>query len=847
MSINSITLNGQQVSFLYGLTITDVLSKELNTGVLVIPHTNKLDVEPLDAVVITYETIKVITMVVAQINAQIINHEGTKKYTYNLGLASPTLKLQRIVLPSRTITNSLDGSADKTIYKVIQELVEIYAPTYTLSSTLQSKTASITCPEFSWNRPTLFEVLNDILGVIGCVVTITGSSTISLLDLYDKQDAIDETKLSNYEINTNVAEYTNQVEIQASNVYDVITNTTNEYVTVRTTQQPVLTDKNQEIVLQKPIFQIKKVIAKILITTGFQSIVQDIDITYRVVEQSVYDTFYNSNASGFLADTSTKKYRRNYLVYKQGSNVITNLDYREDDWIPYSNGRNAMVNVMYWALQDTNNTYKSFFNSADFDGFLDKKILFFIEYLSGDDVTFRVAKDKPTRNDGVLINAQTNAEVYAQSLGKQQQEFVNRIGNEELTITGRYLTYDEIPILNDFIGDYILTKREIVFEKSFYNFKGILSKHYAKDNMFAGINTSKRYTEIASPSKALLSNHISQNTFVLSTSSGTNNTVGINNYLLRFGKAVERVQGAIVQTITTQATTSPFAHTLSPRYLMEGTSHVVGNSIIYTLRMQDNANVALSIETDFKVLGTDVQSMIKNPYVNDLGRFYAIAIRLYKQDGIRNLALNFLNYTSPDDIYGSANFLNATEVAGKLPVVATTETYTTPSGLVNYSRVDETKKFYNFVATGSFSSGGLLDYKKRYKDNREITAETLQFNIRKSNNAFFTDKFFEYSPFIYKGTSDLPLYAAYSTTETYNDNDTNYKGTLNITGSNQFIEIVVSGNQIYLAPTSFGFSWYQINASSMVSWAICDANGKIIVARNGNLTQRLNLNSVNIV
>jgi hypothetical protein len=111
--------------------------------------------------------------------------------------------------------------------------------------------------------------------------------------------------------------------------------------------------------------------------------------------------------------------------------------------------------------------------------------------------------------------------------------------------------------------------------------------------------------------------------------------------------------------------------------------------------------VALSIETDFRVLSSEVQSMFKNAYVNNLGRFYAIAVRLYKQNGIRNLALNFLNYTEPDDIYGEANLRFATDVAAKLPVVAKTETYTTPSGLVNYSRVDETRKQYgmedNFV------------------------------------------------------------------------------------------------------------------------------------------------------
>jgi hypothetical protein len=139
---------------------------------------------------------------------------------------------------------------------------------------------------------------------------------------------------------------------------------------------------------------------------------------------------------------------------------------------------------------------------------------------------------------------------------------------------------------------------------------------------------------------------------------------------------------------------------------------------------------------------------------------------------------------------------------------------------------------YQFLGTGSFSSGGLLDYKKRYKDNREITAETLQFNIRKSNNAFFTDKFFEYSPFIYKGTTDLPLYVAYSTTETYNELDKNYKGTLELTGTTQLLNIVIAINQIYIAPTSSGTSWWNANALNMVSWAICDASGKIIVARN---------------
>jgi hypothetical protein len=251
----------------------------------------------------------------------------------------------------------------------------------------------------------------------------------------------------------------------------------------------------------------------------------------------------------------------------------------------------------------------------------------------------------------------------------------------------------------------------------------------------------------------------------------------------------------------------------------------------------------LSVETDFRFLGADVQSMRKNSYVNDLGRFFGIAVRLYKKGGFRNLTIE-----AADLLFGSsttearANFEKATDIAAKLPVISVQET---TNGGITYFRLDDTKKVYNFLYTGTFASGNLQDYKKRYKDNREITSETIQFHFRKSANAFFTDKFLEYSPFIYTGTSTISFKIAYSTTLTYNNLDTNYKGTL--VNNNVDIKITILDNQIYLENTTAGTTWWNANATSMVSWAICDADGKIILARNGNLTQRLFLNSSTIV
>ena len=849
-TINSITINGQAVSFKYGLTISDVLSKELNTGLLVIPQTVKLVIEPLDEVVITHNVTQIIRMVVAQINAKITNHEGSKKYIYTIGLASPTLKLQRIVLPSRSITNSLDGSADLTIYQALNQYRLLYAPTYTFSSALISKTNTVPCPEFSWTRPTLFEVFNDLLGVIGCVVTLTGntlnSTTISLLDLYEAGSQIDETKINNYEFERNVAEYANKVEIQASNVYDTTTNTTAEWVNVRTTQSAVMTDKNQELVLSKPIFQIKKVIAKIVLFGNTQSYGKEIDITNRVVEKTVYDTFYNSNNAGRLADTSTKKYRRNYAYYSQGSNIISGLDYKEEDWIPYNQPTIVIDNILYWEFATSSDPLAYLYDSSKYQDFLAADIVFYIEYLAADDVTFRVKKDFELNNESVLINGQTSAEVYAMSLGKQQQEFVNRIGNEEMIITGRYTNYNDIPNLNDYIDDYILTQREIAFNDGFYNFKGLMSQHYAKDNMFAGISTSKRYTEIASPNKALISNHLTEQTVKLSATNG--NTSDLASYLINLGKADEALQGSILQTITDLSFDGPqYAHTLSPKFLIGGSAHIVGNSLIYNARMEDNANVGLSIDADFYVLNIDRQVMVKNSYVNDLGRFHAIAFRVYKKGGIRNRNLENLDFPINFGVLGDINFTDGAAIAGKLPVVSDSESYRANNGqaggqVVTYNPVDDTKKVFSFTNTGPFSVGGLLDYKRRYKDNREITSETLQVYITRDSNVFFTDLYFDYTPFIYKQETDATLKIAYSTTETYTSTDTVYKGTLVSIGG--LLTITKSGNNIGIAPSFSGQGWYNTNATSMVSWAICDSSGKIIIARNGNLTQKIYANVV---
>ena len=267
-TINSVKLKRTGFSdltlpFKYGITVKEVLNQDLDTGSLLIVKTNELDIQPFDIIEITYETISSLKFLVGTIQSKIIKFGTTKQYQYDIGLVSLTTELQRIVLPSRSITQSLDGTADKTIKTIMENYLEIYAPQYSLTTSMITKLGNTLAPESQWNRPTLFEVFNDLLKPLGMVVQVlllsTNEKKIHFLDLDEEGSAIDQTKINNTEIRQDLTEYASDIEIDAQNVYNrnAITHTPTPY-TPKTSEQLLITTDNQEVILNKPIFEIKK-------------------------------------------------------------------------------------------------------------------------------------------------------------------------------------------------------------------------------------------------------------------------------------------------------------------------------------------------------------------------------------------------------------------------------------------------------------------------------------------------------------------------------------------------------------------------------------------------------------
>lgn len=837
--INNVTINGNQVNFKYGITVKDILNQDLNTGVLLIPNSDELDIEPFDLVVITYETIKQLKFYVGSVSSKITKFSGVKRYNYEIGLVSLTTKLQRIILPNKSITLSLDGTQDFDIKTIMLQYLTLYAPSLTLSTLLIQKTSNVVAPEQQWNRPTLFEVFNDLLKPLGCVVTMTDTNIISFLDLDEEGFAIDEDFINNYEITQNLQEYSSAIEIDAKNVYnrDAISRLPEKYVS-KTIEQGLLTTRNHQIVLNKPVFDVKKVTVTFPYIEPTTNIWQKytLDITNRVVNKKVWDTFYPSNSALRVFDTPTKKYARNYLHFEEGKNTIDGLNFSEEDWLGILTVNfKAIDNVIYHELLTLGENDIISFVSTFFNGYLFKRASFNVEYLTNDDILFRVKKDIQPRNESVLISSQTSPIVDSKNLGKQQQEFVNRIGNKQMTITGRYENYNDIPNLKDYIDEFVLVEREIQMNESHYNFKGILSENYSKDNMFEGINSQRRYTSVMSPNEALISNHLTLVDLEISNQDAGNSgwSGETEQYVVEnFGKKNKYIQGAIVSTDETE--------TIYPdnELLLETTSHPIGKSVIVNMKMSDNFNSHYKLGQEFLLLSQQ-QQMEYIPYVDDNGRFEEIKIELYRYDeNINNRGFVFLPYYINPHPASSQNnqdyFENASYHSARLPEIPRTGTYTD----LNPITAQDESITYNAINSSArvFTTGDENDFfVKRYKDNREITHETIQFyfgtNVVEggsTQNIFVKDRFVDFTPFIYNGANNYQFRIAYSTSLRYNIEDKIYKGTLLPTN---IAAISTNGNELSIIDVSPSTTWTTVK-NGIVSYAICDAQGNILVAVN---------------
>ena len=269
----TILLNGTEISqYRDGVATNFTFNEELDSGVLIVPNLSaKLNIKRNDQVVLTYKTGINTTeskyFLVGGFSWELETQNYAQTYTYTISLVSATMLLQNDLFPNITITQPLT-SAKRTVYQEIYRLNKILGQKYTLGSSLVQNTNDTLCPEMQWNKRNFWEMLNDLLAVCDCVVTMEDADTIGCIKYSDIGSAIPSSKIIGMTYHEDANEYCTELEMNAENVVgDNVSTTSQEWVTPRSSEY-ILTTQNAQIILDKPIYFIDNVYLKVKLNKG---------------------------------------------------------------------------------------------------------------------------------------------------------------------------------------------------------------------------------------------------------------------------------------------------------------------------------------------------------------------------------------------------------------------------------------------------------------------------------------------------------------------------------------------------------------------------------------------------
>lgn len=772
-----------------GIIVNDKKTEELNSAIVTVGFVDKLDITPLDNVKIEGDTIGNKYYVVNTWTNTTTSFKPMK-YTYNISLVSEAVKLQKIICPNLAITQPI-GATPKTIKDKIEEFYEVFIkpqyPELTISNELLYLTENIVAPEYLFSRPTMYEILNSLLIKVGCCAEIINNEiTYKRLDDYGEE--IDTTKL-HYENDTQkLDEYANRLDIEVENAISNDTNySTPSGITMRAENGAVLNDDNMTIILDKPIYDIKD--QSIFVYLPRQNVndphgvrtVKKYDITPYIVEKSVYDTYLVSNSAGVVKD---KGYKRNALYYVAGDNKIQGLTYTEKTWLQVD-AHTALYNILMQLVTEKDELI------GIAESQMRESLMFAVEYKTSD--RFRLAVEKETKNNATLVDNQGESQIDAETFGKVEQDKINRFGNRELIITATYRKGEKIPELGDYINEYVLAQRELVYYDDFTLFKGYLYKHFVRKNMFYGLNSKKRFTQISDE-------YVVRNESINYDLKFTSEPTEDYNYLSRF----------VLQPILNYGYTGEiypeFAKYILFKFkdkngndivedgyiLRTASAYACGKSNVLSVQMEDNYSAGLQISGS--ATGGDLQKYVK--YVDNYGEFkeYEVTIRTNKEKDFMDRG---------------------------------TGTY---SDVETYKPIADKFPYISEMDTGTLGTNYITrETQTIYKDNREAFSLSVNFNFKDTQEVIVGDIAL-FTGFVMDKAEDLRFF--YSTRDCYELGDTMPLGQ-----ETTMIVSIAEAEDWYLngkAKNSLAFIATGINGTQgWKSYGVTDKNGNLILGVNG--------------
>lgn len=627
-----------------------------------------------------------------------------KSYKYMFQCTSPTFSLQRITLPNKLITQPITDNK-RTVWEELNKIMEVYADNILINPLLEEK-MSIPCPELSFTKSTLHEVLIGLFAVCGLAPKMEYLGQLDFIDL--KTNAKDVTNwnsddlLIRVEKKNNVSEYTDAFDYDIENAISDEKDITTQWI-APTSDDFMITKENFIWKLPSDIYEISKVYLGGTIVgitdngDGDDISVSKLDITKYVIPKEIYDTKKITNRI-YEDDLD---YKINFLYYE--NNIIGGGGYNEDNWTILP-GYNAIDKVIILALKDLGYGFSAS-TEDDYRNFL-IKVTYKTQVSGIRTKIIRTGVDKPKNT---LISNQDDAFIDIVNFGNQKQELIDRTGNE--LIVGQahfdlskinYLSELNIAKLGDRIdNNYIITEREMQFNENSLIINYYLAKDYIFLTGYSGLNQVKRFTSIDTKNTLVRNDNFLYNyklektnkvdyskiNNLLITNYGLENESGINLHLIKTLYDDEYLQDFYI--------------------LANSQNKIIADSVVCNLKFETNVKAGDSIVKQDK---TFLKEPIK--YTNNNGEF-------------KNLELSF----------GAGEYLRNEknlEIVRKYPRVDTDETFNFENYLIN-------------------------------KDNREITSLTLQFRVlsNKDEDIYVYKDFIKYTQLTAHEKQDFKIYCKY--------------------------------------------------------------------------------------
>ena len=629
-----------------------------------------------------------------------------------------------------------------------------------------------------FNTPNYKEYLNSILGKSSLICKVENDE-ISYFDLSIKGKEIDSSKILFTNESQMIEDYCSSIRTDLQGVQSEKSTIFTEVVGVRSPENAVITYDNAVIRLSHNINFIEKVYFRGVVTEDVYKkevrckIFDKNDSNFRTIrEKTEYDTLLVSNSTDIQENES--EYKRNNIYYTRGSNLIEGLGYNEKTWFLGLNSlTNALENVVENGIRLSGQV------ESDKPLFLGdmRDFCFEVTYSALDDVSTEFDKKKTTMS--VIKDNQIDSYVDLDKFAKVQQEKINRLGNSTLEINARYNSLDEIPELMDYMGDYILAEREIVYHRDYIDFKGILYKDYVKKNLFYGVNAKRRNTQLIMGNEAVTRKELIKEKYKFEFTD-TGGDKRFQRYALG---NIFTYQASDYDNFKPVILTSAISYfedgTASEMYKIDADARKGGNSVFVNYKWYDNINVGMKISSKEKgIINTLLESkggygQEYVSYTDNNGELKDIRIRMY--DSISSSGFTI------DDI-------------DKLPSLSD-------------SIIDSKYLIYENTL-------------ERYKDNKEILNETIQFEFKCDKDIHITDYFMNSLPFFEK--SGKKLYVAI-----FYNNEWHIRTDMSIDtiDLSQFRTKGTTFNRIKVYNNN-------VDLSTIQSWALVDDKMNIYIAVN---------------